>query len=127
MLSMLLAALLQGSPAASGQASVAAPAFVTVQPQWRRRPTWADIDRVYPLSAKRRGLSGAAIIVCRVDKEGLLGECVVAEESPPREGFGESALKVSGAFEMRPQTRNGTPVDGGTVRIPIRFLHPNAR
>ncbi|WP_165843958.1 energy transducer TonB [Phenylobacterium kunshanense] len=127
MLSMLLAALLQGSPEANEQVSAVAPALVTTQPEWRRRPTWADIDRAYPRSAKRRGLSGAAIIACRVKKDGLLADCAVAEEHPPREGFGKAAIKVSEAFEMRPQTKNGAPVDGGTVRIPIRFLHPNAR
>ena len=39
-------------------------------------------------------------------------------------GFGDAAMKMSKLFKMRPQTKDGQPVDGGTVRIPIRFTLP---
>ena len=39
-------------------------------------------------------------------------------------GFGDAAMKLSKLFKMRPQTKDGQPVDGGTVRIPIAFRLP---
>jgi protein TonB len=43
-------------------------------------------------------------------------------------GFGDAALGLSSLFHMRPMTKDGRPVSGGTVRIPIMFRlpHPQA-
>lgn len=123
MLPIVLALLLQGAPAAPPVSEDASPAIV--QPEWLRRPTADDFRRLYPAAAARKNVPGRATILCGVGAEGLLINCTVTEESPSGEGFGEAALKMASAFKLRPLTRNGQPVEGGTVRIPLRFAIDN--
>ena len=63
---------------------------------------------------------------CRVDASGALTDCSVTDETPTGEGFGEAALAMSPLFHMRPMTRDGVPVAGGRINIPIRFGLPKA-
>lgn len=94
------------------------------QPDWLRRPTAADFARDYPDHAQRAQIEGRAVILCGVTVQGRLTACAVVAESPSSEGFGRAALKMSHRFRMKPMTRDGRPVAGGTVRIPIRFKLP---
>jgi len=80
--------------------------------------------RYYPEKAQRAGVEGAATISCIVNASGLLHDCTVVEETPADYGFGEAAIKMSVLFRMRPLTKSGQKVDGGTVRLPIRFALP---
>jgi len=100
-----------------------APSIITM-PDWRRRPTGNDMARVYPRRAKSKGLSGTAVTSCSVTKDGALAACRTLDEDPAGEGFGEAALKLMSLFQMRPMLKDGQPIDGGTVRIPIRFVLP---
>ena len=50
-----------------------------------------------------------------------VGGCVVTFEDPSGYGFGEAARKLAAYFQMKPQTRDGQPVDVASVSIPIRF------
>ena len=45
-------------------------------------------------------------------------------EEPSDQDFGSAAMRLSKLFKMRPKTQDGAPVEGGTVRIPIRFVLP---
>lgn len=48
----------------------------------------------------------------------------MVSETPPDYGFGQAALRLSQTFQMQPKIADGTPVAGGTVRIPIVFRVP---
>ena len=101
----------------------AAPAIIT-NPDWKMRPTAQDMARVYPRPAARQGLAGVATLACAVTKEGKLTGCAVHDEAPTGAGFAAAALKLAPIFQIRPMTRDGVPVDGGGMRIPIRFTTP---
>jgi len=118
----LLAGLLQGASAAPPVAE-ASPSVIT-RPDWLSLPSADDMARLFPNAAANKGLEGRATIECQVNSAGRLIDCSVLTEEPVGEGFGAAALSMSAAFRMRPATRDGQPVEGGTVRIPLRFALP---
>ncbi len=125
MLALILGALLAQAvaPAASSAALPPKPSVVT-QPDWVRKPVAEDLAHVYPDRAIRTNQGGRATIECKVSAAGVLEDCHVIEESPGDLGFGDAAMRLAPLFTMRPMTKDGTPVGGGTIRIPIRFILP---
>jgi periplasmic protein TonB len=98
-----------------------APPSVITSPDWLTRPGADEFSRFYPQAALDRNASGAATLACTVSASGAVRGCQVAEETPKGLGFGDAARKLVPYFKLRPQLRDGTPVDGASVRIPIRF------
>jgi len=98
-----------------------APPAVIVNPDWLTRPGPDEFSRFYPQPALDKNASGAATLACTVSASGAVHDCSVAAETPKGLGFGDAARKLAPYFKLRPQTRDGAPVDGAAIRIPIRF------
>jgi protein TonB len=104
-----------------GPAPPAAPPGIITSPEWLTRPGPNEFSRFYPQAALDQNASGAATLACTVSATGAVVGCQVASETPRGLGFGDAARKLAPYFKLRPQLRDGTPVDGASVRIPIRF------
>jgi TonB family protein len=124
---LVLAALTFGGGYAAWATQPAPTEATVVQPDWSSRPTGADLVRLYPADAIARGLGGMVLMQCRVERGGDLTDCGILREGPQGAGFGAAALQMAPLFRMKPMSRNGKPVAGGVVRIPIRFLVPEAK
>jgi TonB family protein len=128
MLSVLAAILMQAAaPSQAGPAPAVAtppkPSVVT-NPDWLRKPSGEDMAKFYPKAAADAHIEGRAVLHCSVTAAGDLADCTASNEDPPGQGFAEAALGVSNIFKMRPQTRDGVPIAGGKINIPIRFALP---
>lgn len=117
-----VAALL--SFAATASAEAARRNAVVTEPDWLEQPTGEDIGRHYPKLASRLNIDGRAIVSCRVDSYGALEACAEESAEPSGLGFGEAAMALTKQFRMTPRTVDGRPVEGASVRIPIRFTMP---
>lgn len=121
---LAVAALLAVAAGSGAWAASAKAQHVVTKPDWATKPVPADLADVYPPAAEKSGLGGRATIECRVATDGLLAHCRLLAEDPRGAGFGEAALKLSQRFRMKPMSRDGHPVAGGVVRIPIMFRIP---
>ena len=115
---MLAAAL-----AAPGAVAQPTPPVIT-EPDWAELPSSEALAENYPKIGLLLDLEGYAQIACAVTVQGRLTDCTIDAETPRDMGFGAAAKRMSTAFRMKPQTVDGQPVAGGTVRIPIRFTLP---
>ena len=122
MLVLLLMAALSAQETVPTAAASEPPAIVA--PEWLAKPTAEDAQAVYPKAAAEKRLEGRATLKCGVSAEGFLKDCASIAEEPAGQGFGAAALAIAPKFQMARVTKDGLPVAGGVVRIPIRFANP---
>ena len=93
----------------------------TASARFDKVPTAGDIARVYPPEARRRDLSGMAVMQCVVGSHGELDQCVAVSETPPDAGVGAALLKLAPLFRVNLSRSDGSSAVGTSVRIPSRF------
>ncbi|MDO8914319.1 MAG: energy transducer TonB [Phenylobacterium sp.] len=112
-------ALAAGSPAA------APPPFAIED--WKRVPTSEDLARRYPAKAQSKNIDGVAIITCKAQADGTMTGCAVTREYPAGENFGLATLALAPLFQLKTPHRDGQPIEGREVRLPIRWVLPGSR
>jgi hypothetical protein len=93
-----------------------------LDPVWLRLPQPADMVRNFPQAAANAGLkTGLGVVHCTATHFGGLADCTVAREEPAGSGFGAAALLLARNMEMNLWSRQGRPVYGAQLQIPIRL------
>lgn len=122
MLALLLTAALTAQDPTPTATIPEPPAIIA--PDWVATPTPEDAQAVYPKAAAEKRLEGRATLKCGVSADGFLKDCASIAEEPAGQGFGAAALAIAPKFQMAKVTKDGVPVAGGVVRVPIRFANP---
>jgi TonB family protein len=110
-----------GYAAWAAQAVPASEAHLVTAPDWEGRPTGLDMARFYPPEAARLKQGGRVVTECQVEAAGSLTACKIVSEAPEGAGFGAATLQLTPLFRMKPMSRDGKPLAGGMVRIPVMF------
>ena len=112
-------AVIFGLVAASPALADPKPLTDITQAEWLHRPSVQDMMAFWPAGARNQ--NGRVVMQCIVAAQGTLDGCVVRSETPPGLGFGAAAVAMSKLFLMRPPMRDGVPIEGAEVSIPINF------
>lgn len=80
------------------------------------RPTVND----YPMAATLAGVSGSATVNCSASSDGIIGDCVILEETPEGYGFGESAINIARTGRLV-LSENGDPIRHTKMRFPFNL------
>ena len=104
-------------------AVIETPPRVITNPSWLRQPSGDQLSRAYPDRALEAGVSGSAVLNCRVETSGRVSDCAVVSETPGNQGFGRAAMGLSRYFQLNPRTVNGA-AEGSRVNIGLRFAPP---
>jgi protein TonB len=91
-----------------------------VPPSWINRPHDADLHAHFPLQAQHARVNGRVELSCIIQLDTTL-DCTVATEEPTGYGFGDAALRVSETWRINPATRDGVPIEGVRLNVPLRF------
>jgi hypothetical protein len=88
-------------------------------PVFIERPSQANLSAAYPRGAAAVGMSGRAVLHCRVAPDGGLNKCAAIREFPLGAGFGDAALNLSRYYRI---DTGSDAVRGGEVDLPIGFV-----
>jgi len=109
----------------AGAVNAQAPQRLLKDVEWEQQPS---ADQMMEIAKRTMGpaeTSGWALLECQVTDRGRLSPCRVVIESPDPGPIGRTALRVASIFKLKTLTKNGEPVEGGTVRTPIVFAMPD--
>lgn len=121
-----------GSTQAQAQPELTAPPVITRGPQFVGQPrsvitdpSWARSPQPqYPATAMANGIgSGRVTLRCVVKKTGVVADCTILQETPPGQGFGESAISAAQSAQISPRSADGMAV-GAMVQFSIRYEAP---
>jgi TonB family protein len=105
--------------------SQAAPPVEIHDPIWIQQVKPDSIVKLFPEAAIKAGYKvGRATVECAVAADGSLTGCATATEDPAGYGFGDAALVVAGVMRMSPWTKQGAPVEGARIALPVKFELP---
>jgi protein TonB len=119
-----LAALAIATAAAADSPPPSAKPTIIQNPDWAAIPSARGLLQVYPEQAWRKHISGHVVLACEVAVDGSAQNCEVRSETPPGIGFGRAALMFSRNFRFIPMRRDGVPIPGGKVVVPVTFTTP---
>lgn len=74
----------------------------------------------YPVEAARQGIDGSVVLLVTIGADGGVRE-VEVEKSTPTGVFDAAAVEAARKWKFTPEMRDGQPVEGGRVRVPITF------
>jgi TonB family protein len=91
-------------------------------PNWTRHLSPEAMVAIYPAAAIKAGVkTGLGVVACVVDLQGALTDCQARREDPTGLDFGAAAIEAAKAMAMNPWSKEGEPVDGLPIVLPIRF------
>ena len=95
---------------------------VRTGPRNLREPRPDALRRYHPPEALRRGLSGTAVVSCRIREDTVLDQCRVVSETPAGQGFGAAGVAAAvGEYRFRPGMIDGRPDYDLRAVITVRF------
>ena len=95
---------------------------VRTGPRNLREPRPQALRRFHPPEALRRGVSGTAVVSCRIREDTMLDQCRVLSETPAGQGFGQAGLEAAVAeYRFRPAMVDGRPDYELRAVITLRF------
>ncbi|WP_141653070.1 TonB family protein [Phenylobacterium immobile] len=73
---------------------------------YRTVPSRGSIDAVWPIEARRAGLTGSAAMVCDIERD-KPANCKIISEHPAGQGFGDGLLRLGVVMSLWPMTPRG--------------------
>ncbi len=95
---------------------------VRTGPRNLREPRPQALRRYHPPEALRAGVSGTAVVSCRIREDTVLDQCRVLSETPAGQGFGDAGVAAAVAeYRFRPGMIDGRPDYALRAVITVRF------
>ena len=113
----------QGAGTGTGTGEGSGPGTGTrTGPRNLREPRPDALRPYHPREALRRGVSGTAVVSCRIRQDTVLDQCRVLSETPAGQGFGAAGVAAAVAeYRFRPAMVDGRPDFDLRAVITIRF------
>ena len=116
----LASAMVWNPPAVANPVSLALGGIAA--PDWATWTSATPLDSFYPARAHKLGVSGQAILHCRVGGSGDLSQCAVTSESPATFGFGDAALMIARHLRVK---LGSTPIVNSFADVKLSFFKPS--